>query len=521
MPLPSTLTGITLSGTFTNWHGNVSSSVPYWIMPRNAADVREILRFCVSKNSRTCVKGSSWSLSSIGKPDDVLVDLGQFTNRVAALRRVPDDQRNQHPPQQHEYFHVLGNTPIRYLNDALARNVPPYALETSGAANGQVIAGVTATGSHGAAIDFGAVHDALRAVCLITSEETACLVQPASAPFNANLVASLQAELGMSVTMLADDQAFGTAVVGLGAVGIVYSVVLEVEALYQLAGQWVDGNAGDRAILHAIGADDPASLSTIRSPFNVAFAFNPYAQAGTAGIWSSFLEKIPPTEPYQGPHIAHPRFGNAFTFWVAQQSSFLRNLFPQLVDWAFKQHYHDADPPPDKPLFPGDAFGDTTLVEGMGRGMEVAVHRQNAGRMLNVLLDAMRSEGEQGRYLPGAMGIRYVGRSKLATLAMNSADANDTTTKGMTFFEIGALAKATDDKVNKIFSAIRGAVRASGIPFTFHWGLENDGLTDHDLRTYFGANVDLWIAGRRRILPTEAQRAIFRNPVTDRAGLTR
>src|SRR5271166_5358320 len=136
MPLPPSLTNITLSGNFTNWHGNVSSSVSSWIMPRNAADLREILGYCFSKNSRACVKGSSWSLSSIGKPDDVLVDLGQFTNGVAAMRRVPDDQRHQPPPPQHEYFHVLGNTLIRYLNDALARNAPPYALQTSGAANG-------------------------------------------------------------------------------------------------------------------------------------------------------------------------------------------------------------------------------------------------------------------------------------------------------------------------------------------------------------------------------------------------
>src|SRR5208337_1870792 len=97
------------------------------------------------------------------------------------------------------------------------------------------------------------------------------------APFNANMVTALQAELGMTVSMLADDLSFGTAIVGLGAVGIIYSVVLEVEALYQLKGQWLDGNADDPRIVGAIDAGDPTSLSTIHAPFNVAFAFNPYA----------------------------------------------------------------------------------------------------------------------------------------------------------------------------------------------------------------------------------------------------
>jgi hypothetical protein len=520
MPLPPTLTGITASGNFTNWHGTISTNVASWISPRNIADVREVLRYLFSKNIRACVAGATWSLSAIGKPDDVLIDLGQFTGSVAALRPVPNDQRTQDPVEGHAYFHVRGNTPIRYLNNALARNAPPYALQTSGAANGQVIAGVTATGSHGAAIDFGGVHDALRAVCLITSADTACLVQPANAPFNDTMRAALEAELGIPVSLISNDQAFGAAIVGLGAVGIIYSVVLEVESLYQLRGQWVDGNAGDPRIIGAINADSPANLCNIPAPFNVAFSFNPYAADGTPGIWSSFLQKIAPTEPYVGPRIAHPRFGNAFTFWVAQQSSTLRELFPDLVSWAFKQHYHDADPPPDTPLFPGDAFGDTTLVEGMGRGMEVVVHRQDAGRMLAVLLGIMQSEGRAGRFLPGAMGVRYVARSKLALLAMNSAAPNDAVTRGMTYFEIGALARASDATVSAIFNAIRGAVRASRIPFTFHWGLENDGLMGQDLLTYFGANVQAWTTGRNLILTTQAQRSIFRTLVTDRVGLT-
>ena len=512
---------ITRPGTFTGYHGLPSSSVPHWIAPKGATQLRQALEVCFSQKARVSVKGSSWSISSITKPDRVLIDLGQFRNDVPPLRAV-HAAHIATAPKTGAYIHVLGNVLVRYINHALAKSAPPLALPTSGAANGQTIAGAIATGSHGAAIKFGAMHDAVRAICLLTSADTAVLVQRHSAPFNDGLATSLQSEVGVPVTSLADDDAFGAAIVGLGAVGVVYSLVIEAEPLYQLKGVWVDRPAGDEDVLGAIDGDDPGALApSIPGQFNVAFSFNPYAAKHTA-IWGNFLEKVEPMESYVGPRVAHPRFGNSVNFWIAQQSPLLRRLFPNIVDWAFRQHYHDTDPPPDKPLFPGDAFGDTTLAEGMGRGIEFAVHRPYAGKALRTLLDALRRElKDHNRALAGAMGMRYVGPSNSALLGMNSADrVKHPDFNGVACFEIGAMTEPGDLGTSKIFHACESAMRESGVAFALHWGLENDGLLAADITRYFEGNVDRWRAGRKKILPAAEQQSCFRTPLTSQVGLT-
>ncbi|RZO57410.1 MAG: FAD-binding protein [Sandaracinaceae bacterium] len=521
MPIPPEIAHLTRQGTFTGFHGSPSTDVPFWIAPQNATQLRKALELCITHKTPASVKGSSWSISSITKPNRVLIDLGQFHNEVPPVRGVDSDHVDE-APAKGKYVHVRGNVLVRYLNHTLAMSTPRLALSTSGAANGQAIAGAIATGSHGAAIGYGAIHEAVRAVCLLTSPDTAVLVQPEAASFNEGLAKSLASELGVPVVALADDEAFGAALVGLGAVGVVYSLVLEVEPLYQLKAVWVDRDADDQGVFDAIDDDEPARLApSVANAFNVAFAFNPYPEQGTA-IWGSVLRKIKPTEAYVGPRVAHPRFGNSINFWIAQQSPLLRKLCPGVVDWAIRQHYHDSAPPPDKALFPGDAFGDTTLAQGMGRGIEFAVHRRHAGKALRCLLQALKRElKDEGRALAGAMGMRYVGPSRLGLLGMNCADrAKHPSFNGIACFEVGAMAGPRDANTTRIFQACERAMRELDVPFTLHWGLENDGLLASDIERYFGGNVDRWRKGRNRILPDAVQQACFRNPLTAQVGLT-
>ena len=63
------------------------------------------------------------------------------------------------------------------------------SLKTSGASNGQTIAGAASTGTHGAAIDVGAIPDFVRAIHLVTGPDRHVWIERESRPTAADHLA--------------------------------------------------------------------------------------------------------------------------------------------------------------------------------------------------------------------------------------------------------------------------------------------------------------------------------------------
>ena len=103
------------------------------------------------------------------------------------------------------------------------------SLKTSGASNGQTIAGVTATGAHGSAFDVGAVQDFVVGMHIIVSPTRHIWLERKSAPVvSASFITSLQTEL------VQDDDLFYSALVSFGSFGFIHGVMIEAEDIFLL-----------------------------------------------------------------------------------------------------------------------------------------------------------------------------------------------------------------------------------------------------------------------------------------------
>jgi hypothetical protein len=148
-------------------------------------------------------------------------------------------------------------------------------------------------------------------------------------------------------------------------------------------------------------------------------------------------------------------------------------------------------------VFPGQAFGPTTLPPGIGLSTEIVVDQQNAVAALRAVLAAMQSERTHGRHLLGAIGVRFVPKTQ-ALLGMNIHSMN-------CYMELGSLA---DPGVPQVHKACWAALDRAGIGYTCHWGQQHQLDLAH-VNAYFGERVARWTAARAKILSTPTARTVF------------
>ena len=117
---------------------------------------------------------------------------------------------------------------IRDLNRALhARGL---ALSNMGGYDGQTLAGVVSTATHGSGIAFGPIADAVRSLDLVAAGGTVHRVEPADGPTDPTAFRAAHPERELTQ----DDDAFHAVVVGMGCMGIVYAATIAVEPAYCL-----------------------------------------------------------------------------------------------------------------------------------------------------------------------------------------------------------------------------------------------------------------------------------------------
>jgi FAD/FMN-containing dehydrogenase len=495
-----------IHSTYQNWHGNLPKADVDLFVPQTALGVRDALEHCFGCEERLLTIGRTFSLSHLLVAGKYVLD----PQLLCKVSRVPDDCVGPEGAGR-VFFAVQAGAYITDVNHALG--LLGFALPTSGAASNQSIAGATSTGTHGAST-YGAAHDFIRAVVLLTSPAETVLLRQSAGMFTPELPAFLGATLGGPPKPLGatvEPAAFGAAVVGLGALGVVHTLVVEVEKLYQVVGTRFDAPIGDARVWKALHTMDFTELAgqppgTVGPPFNVAVTFSPYSQGvlGINGAFASFLWKVPPTEAYpMNFPVAHPRMGSALERWAASISASLPGVITGAIIAA---HIHDDEWDPSSPAFPGFVFGPTTIRTSNGRSTEIIVPAQHAHVAVRTVLDTLAHYPTR---LVGLVGLRYVAGTKSGLLAMNQGS--------VACIEIPCL-NQNPTATSAVFAACWSAVRLLGIPYTFHWGQENP----HDaesVRSYYKENVTRWLGARAALLSPIAAK-VFRNPLTDAAGLT-
>jgi hypothetical protein len=477
--------------------------------------LRAIVGYAFAQNPPVTLRtiGSTWSLSSIIEPGGLVLDTANFTfvERVPAefLTQGYRDGRSAHGFVP---LFVEGGTQIGALNRRLGTDVR-LALQTSGAADGQRIAGAIATGTHGAALEVGALHDTVLGIYLVTAPNQAIFLQSSSAQFSSSEIAPwLEERTGIPTRHAADDTLFQAALVALGSLGIVFGVVIEAAPLYRLKFKNIARPRDDATVWNAIRTLDTTPLhpETVLHPYHFNVTMHPYPPSGAAGLVATLMWKLPAGDtPFESPLPGQPRASTDLLSLIGGLSDalagplvapFERPLLERLITEQLGLHDGTGE------AFPGQMFGPTSLPPGAGASTEIVVAHSDTERTLELVFSVLEEQAKLGSFLLGALGVRFVPGTR-ALLGMNVNALN-------TYIELPSI---RSDAVLNLYRALWDGLERAGITFTCHWGQQH-GLNESRLRRYFGARVDAWKAARATLLD-DVGRRVFAAAILREVGL--
>jgi hypothetical protein len=475
------------------------------------AGIQQMLLEAKAANERVRSYGGRWSLSEVAICSDVAHNSKPLTFYAPIGKSLIVGQPffPSAIPLEQRLFFVQCGAQIMQLNRALEDK--GLCLPTTGASNGQTIAGAISTGTHGSAMHIGSMPDYVRAIHLVTSDKDHYLLQPKT---NTALNNGFATALG--ATEIIDDDLFYSALVSFGAFGIIHGYVIETMPLYMLDTTCQRRDFSEVApILPLMAAFDPADTTPITDflkQFNIIspnggelhqvdLTINPYAATNNCFLRAMF--KL----PYDGTKLSQmdlngTRVGNDVLSVIGKLANVAGNLVPTIVSGVFGS----AQPVQNNFIqTPRNTFGDSTIYQNQqgGTSMELGVAVADAEKALKITIDEMKHS-----LFPGVIGVRFVKPTK-ATVGFTKFSPLTCT------IEIPSI---NIDSTKAGYQSVFDALDDADIPFTLHWGQVGD-YSPYRLQKMYGASLGKWIKARETLLPDSTQRYMFTNDFMKGCGL--
>jgi hypothetical protein len=469
------------------------------------------------------VPGGRWSLSSIGRPDGPLLDLSNY-RRVGPVPGAWLSPAAQAAAQQSgvEPMLIAAGVTINVVNRELFK--AGRALKTSGASDGQTFAGAIATGTHGADMRVGALHDTVLALHIVVSPTRSVLIQAAGGGLTQLSADSLSTWFGIPCQLLSDDQLFRAARVHLGSLGVVLHVIVETVPLYYLSRErtpQLDG-ASWRAVLKT---RDPSKANGLHpaNPDCLQFIVNPYAPLPEGGprVWMISLTKhafagqadviTTPTDVSLKSDVAD-FLPPLVKFYQSHGPSPLTQLLLREVTSTQLRGIYGTVASATKAC-PGAMFGPPDFLgidfnPARGASAEYVFDAEQAQAAVPLILSTLQAQVDAGHEYLGGIGVRFVKGSD-AWLAPNAKPLN-------CFVELQSLYTT---ELPAIHAAIAQALTQAGIPYCGHWGQWFMNTPDVAERWWGKSAVEAWKAARADLLPSTTARHVFASPILAPAGL--
>jgi len=441
--------------------------------------------------------GGAWSPSNIQTVQDGWM---LNTRRYNRCFRLGEDDFTDRGTVPAKYFLVEGGVQIDEISDKLESDEVGRSLRSTGASNGQTIAGACATGTHGSVLAAGGIQDHVRAVQIVTPSGIHW-IEPATPLMSDKFIAATGATM-----VHRSDEMFAAALVPVGSLGIVTAMVIETVPRFYLQAilKLIDFGRADLQLL----ADGEFRVFSDKhglpeEPYFVMVVTNPHKPFRRKAVVRFLYERASMDDCKCAETPAELGAGyDSFTMlgWVLHNLPFANGFIIQTImrlavgkgigpedkligTWGMTTETHK----PLAKIFTGALFCERKdLPRLFERGCEAFA---GAGGATAVTL----------RFMKGGHGL--LAPARWPETAGMDCDGPDSPRTRRAFA--------------KMLTAFDGQ---DPIPFTRHWGKENQ-LDAARVAADYGVDLIRWKAVRNMLL-SPADRALFRTQVLDAWGLT-
>ena len=452
-------------------------------------EIKKLVDVAMISKIRLRPVGSKWSLSKAPYSKDMMVEYSDLKHK-----RFLTKSEIKTSFKKDQYLFVQSGNLIEDLNlfcQAMGRSI-----QTSGASNGQTIAGAIGTGVHGSAIHVGAIHDTVVGMHIITDKDKSVYLEAKSKP----VVTDGFAKKIKADTIIRDDTLFHSALVSLGAFGFVHGIVIQTVPLFLI-----------KNYVTSIPKKDAFSLSKTlnfkqsafqipgeaRLPYHFKLYINQYNIDGDDGIKAEIMYAYGPDRGLFKNILDYLKdFPKILGKFSDAANCTVPALAKALTKFALPKNGLETGHLND--IFP------RTKIRGSAFSTAFAVPAKDCVKVLELLLDEMKKSKKN---VPSIFSFRFVKQSK-ATLAFTKHKMN-------CIIGLDGLQSKTTDAYLKI---IHKALDKSGVPYAFHWGKVNN-MDAAMVDRMYGTAKKTWIAERNKLLSAPAKK-VFTNEYTEKLGLT-
>ncbi len=348
--------------------------------------------------------GSAWSMNNIASHKDRMHYNG-FMNISMPIDDIDCHLSSNYDPSNLFLFEC--GTTIKEVSEILAEN--GKSLKTSGASNGQTIAGCISTGVHGSAIDVGSVQDYVVGLNIIigTNKEDIVYIEPHSRPALSDTFAKK-----LNARVIRDDNLFNAALVGLGGFGFLHSIVIEAEPIFLLK-RYV--KKIDKSVAYELARtmDFKNSLFVLpeetdsngkgNRPYHYKIFINQYSDDPNCIVELMYKKKYKEPYPDPFPIIKESLYRDLIYLFVK-----LAENFPKRIPWLVKRLQKTILPEVNEETtgMLKEIFWDAPY-QGPAFACSFGIDHKDSPKAMELLGKLTRDEGP----IPGIFAMRFVKQS--------------------------------------------------------------------------------------------------------------
>jgi hypothetical protein len=454
--------------------------------------IQDLIKKAIQQKKGLKPLGGGWSFSEVTCTDGWLLNT-KLMNLLIEIRNA-GSLSNQYKGNRNDLLFAQCGNSMQELNNYLRKT--GRSLKTSGASNGQTIAGAFSTCTHGSAIDFGSTPDFIVGLHIIVSANEHVWLERASYPVVAgSFIERLQTKL------IRNDDLFNSALVSFGSFGFIHGVMLESEPLYLLEcyRQRYPLDASLKHIMQTLDFSNAHFLPNGNErPFHFQVVVNQYDI--NDGAYVTIMYKRQYRDNYQPPVVDHDKAGpgDDVPAFLGKLTQFLPVVTPFIVNNLIKTSF-------------------VTFSNVWGTSGEIFTNMDTRGKLLSTAIGIpINLVNEVNEMLielnnvhgpfSGIFSYRYVKKSK-ATLAFTKFDHT-------CIVELDGVESAI---TRNFYDAVWNELTVRNIPHSFHWGKISN-LDPVKLEKIYQQNISKWIKARNTLMPVDALQT-FNNQTLTKWGL--